>query len=212
MTSMKQKGGKRGGKCPVRSWCVVPAQGRPLNPVSLSVAAWASFCWQSLRCWLCLRACVQRGKTGLWKNCMDCLAFSVGVKSPSWLPRLNWIVPMAVQFHCAENVANIFTPLPPSCLSSFHSFLSPSSVFLKNMLHAPHWVAIIPPSQADPRQEVPGMWCQSTWQRNPSIRVMGWVGASWPFYFGCPRLFPNHHPAGLALWRTRGCLCWKLQS
>ena len=41
---------------------------------------------------------------------------------------------MAFQLHCAENVANIFTPLPPSHLSFPHSFLFSSFCLFKKYI------------------------------------------------------------------------------
>lgn len=76
---------------------------------------------------------------------------------------------MAVQLHCAENVANIFTLLPPLTSPSLVPVFPPS-VSLKNILRAAHWSGAIPLSQADPWQDVPGTWHQSAWLRQTPER------------------------------------------
>lgn len=124
---------------------------------------------------------------------------------------------MAVQFHCAQNIATILILLSPSLLSFFDSFLSPSVFFFffkhtarfsLSGYHSPHRVK--------PRRDVPGPCCQSTWPRHLSICVAGVGGCLMTIYnssfWGSSCLFPSRLPAGLAFLGTRGCLCWKLQS
>lgn len=124
---------------------------------------------------------------------------------------------MAVQLHCAENVANIFTLLPPSHLSFSRSCLFPFCLSKEHIACC----------------SLSG--CHSTKSGRPLARCSRYMVSErlaetpeWPcdgvsgclmritkggVHFGCPRLFPNcRRPAGLTLLRTHGCLCWKLQS
>lgn len=126
---------------------------------------------------------------------------------------------MAVQFHCAQNIATTLVLLSPSLLSFFDSLLSPS-VFFFFFKHTTRFSlsGYHLPRRVKPRRDVPGTCCQSAWPRHLSMCVTGVGGCLMTIYktgssfWGSSCLFPSRLPAGLALLGTRGCWCWKLQS